>query len=181
MEDHPAFWGVYVTVDDVDAATAKVAAAGGWVDAEPFVMDLGRMAAIADPTGARSTCGRPRHHRHRARQRARDADLARAGHARRRAATAFYAEVLGVSWEAQPMGDGPPYTCLVVDGRQVGGRCRRRWRASRPTGASTSPSTTSTRRSSRRRARRHGGRPAFDVPGVGRMAVLADPRAGCST
>ena len=36
MEGHPAFWGVYLTVDDVDAATAKVAGAGGKVEAEPF-------------------------------------------------------------------------------------------------------------------------------------------------
>ena len=28
MEGHPAFWGVYLAVDDVDAATAKVEAAG---------------------------------------------------------------------------------------------------------------------------------------------------------
>src|SRR4051812_1941321 len=54
LEGHPAFWGVYLAVDDVDAATAKVEAAGGKVEAPPFdVMDLGRMSAIQDPTGAR--------------------------------------------------------------------------------------------------------------------------------
>jgi predicted enzyme related to lactoylglutathione lyase len=54
MEGHPAFWGVYLAVDDVDATAAKVDAAGGKVEAPPFdVMDLGRMAAIQDPTGAR--------------------------------------------------------------------------------------------------------------------------------
>ena len=36
MEGHPAFWGVYLAVDDVDAATAKVEAAGGKVEAGPF-------------------------------------------------------------------------------------------------------------------------------------------------
>lgn len=52
MEDHEAYWGVYLAVDDVDAVTARVAAAGGSVEAEPFdVMDLGRMAVLADPQG----------------------------------------------------------------------------------------------------------------------------------
>ena len=54
MEGHPAFWGVYLAVDDVDAATAKVEPAGGKVEAGPFdVMELGRMASIQDPTGVR--------------------------------------------------------------------------------------------------------------------------------
>ena len=51
---HPAFWGVYLTVDDVDATAAKVSEAGGKVEAGPFdVMELGRMASIQDPTGVR--------------------------------------------------------------------------------------------------------------------------------
>ena len=33
MEGHPAFWGVYLAVDDVDATTAKVEPAGGKVEA----------------------------------------------------------------------------------------------------------------------------------------------------
>ena len=54
MEGHPAFWGVYLAVDDVDATTAKVEAAGGKVEAGPFDVNTnGRMSAIQDPTGAR--------------------------------------------------------------------------------------------------------------------------------
>ncbi len=54
MEGHPAFWGVYLAVDDVDAATAKVEPAGGKVEAGPFDVNTnGRMSAIQDPTGAR--------------------------------------------------------------------------------------------------------------------------------
>ena len=50
LAGHPAFWNVYLAVDDVDAATAKVEGAGGKVDAGPFdVMELGRMSAIAGP------------------------------------------------------------------------------------------------------------------------------------
>ena len=181
MEGHPAFWGVYLTVDDVDAVAGKVAGAGGEVEAEPFdVMDLGRMAAIKDPTGARvnlwqagATIGTTR---------ANEpgtpiwnelitADVA--------SATRFYGDVLGVSWEEMPMEGGPAYTCLVVDGRQVGGATPPPMEGIPPhwnvyfnvvdTDATIAQATGL------------GGSvvaPAFDVPGVGRMAVLADPQGG---
>ena len=42
----------FVTVDDVDARTAKVAGAGGGVIVEPVdIPAVGRMAIIQDPTG----------------------------------------------------------------------------------------------------------------------------------
>src|SRR4029450_9923815 len=51
-ERHPA-WASYVTVDDVDAATARAAELGADVLGEPFdVMDAGRMSAIRDRSGA---------------------------------------------------------------------------------------------------------------------------------
>jgi predicted enzyme related to lactoylglutathione lyase len=49
----PPMWGTHVSVADVDATTAQVEAAGGTVIAAPAdVMDVGRLAVIADPTGA---------------------------------------------------------------------------------------------------------------------------------
>jgi uncharacterized protein len=49
----PPHWNSYVTVDDVEAAAAKVAGAGGTVIAPPFdVLDAGRMSVVQDPTGA---------------------------------------------------------------------------------------------------------------------------------
>ena len=46
-------WTTYLAVDDVDATAKRVTAAGGTLLAEPMdVMDLGRMAVLADPTGA---------------------------------------------------------------------------------------------------------------------------------
>ena len=49
----PPHWNLYVTVEDVDDAAGAVADAGGQVFAEPFdVFDAGRMAVIADPSGA---------------------------------------------------------------------------------------------------------------------------------
>ena len=48
----PTAWTSYVTVDDVDARTARVAAAGGVVLAGPMdIPSVGRMAIIQDPTG----------------------------------------------------------------------------------------------------------------------------------
>ena len=181
MEGHPAFWGVYLTVDDVDTTAAKVPGAGGKVDAEPFdVMDLGRMAAIQDPTGARvnlwqagATIGTVR---------ANESgtpiwnelitpDVA--------AATKFYTDVLGVGWESQSMEGGMDYTCLVVDGRQVGG-------AMPPMMDGVPPHwnvyfNVESVDDTIARATELGGTvvaPAFDVPGVGRMAILADPQGG---
>lgn len=53
MPGVPPHWNTYVTVADVDASAAKVAGAGGTVVMDAFdVMDAGRMAVIADPTGA---------------------------------------------------------------------------------------------------------------------------------
>ncbi len=48
-----AFWNTYVAVDDVDAACAKTASAGGTVVLAPAeAPPAGRLAAVSDPTGA---------------------------------------------------------------------------------------------------------------------------------
>ena len=50
----PPTWNTYLAVDDVDAATAKVADAGGQVAMAPFDIGdgAGRMSFVVDPTGA---------------------------------------------------------------------------------------------------------------------------------
>jgi predicted enzyme related to lactoylglutathione lyase len=49
----PPYWTIYVNVDDVDAASAKAAAAGGTVVFGPTqVMTSGKMAIFQDTTGA---------------------------------------------------------------------------------------------------------------------------------
>jgi predicted enzyme related to lactoylglutathione lyase len=181
MEGHPAFWGVYLTVDDVDAAAARVAEAGGTVEAEPFdVMDLGRMASIKDPTDARVNLWQP----------GTTIGTVRANESGCPiwnelitpdvpSATRFYSDVLGVSWEEMQMEGGPAYTCLVVDGRQVGG-------AMPPMMDGVPPHwnvyfNVDDADATIEKATGLGGTvvaPAFDVPGVGRMAVLADPQGG---
>jgi predicted enzyme related to lactoylglutathione lyase len=53
QEGQPPAWSTYVSVADADATVAKAKEAGATVFAEPMdVMDLGRMAVFADPSGA---------------------------------------------------------------------------------------------------------------------------------
>ena len=179
MEGHPGFWGVYLAVDDVDAATAKVEAAGGKVEAGPFdVMDLGRMASVQDPTGARvnlwqakATIGTTRANEPGTPiwNELVSPDL--------ETAQRFYSEVLGVRWEPSQMTNG--YTTLVVGGRPVGG-------AMPPQAEGVPPHwnvyfNVESVDDTVARATELGGRvvaPAFDIEGVGRMAVLSDPQGG---
>jgi len=63
MEGVPPHWNTYVTVADVDATVAQVAGAGGSVMGDAFdVMDAGRMAIVADPTGAMFCLWQPKNH-----------------------------------------------------------------------------------------------------------------------
>ena len=121
-----ARWAVHLAVDDVDAVTARVAGAGGWVDDGPAdVLGLGRSSTVTDPTGAQvglwqagSSIGVEVADEPGAlmwNELVTD-DLARG--------CSFYADLLGVAWGEMPTGDGPPYTCLVVEGRPVGGAVR---------------------------------------------------------
>jgi hypothetical protein len=49
----PPHWGIYIEVENAEAAAAKAKQLGGTVVAPPFdVMDFGRMAVVQDPTGA---------------------------------------------------------------------------------------------------------------------------------
>ena len=53
MEGVPPHWSSYISVPDVDAAVEKATAAGGSVIMGPGdVFEAGRMAFVADPTGA---------------------------------------------------------------------------------------------------------------------------------
>lgn len=61
--DQPPHWNCYVTVASVDEAAARAGEHGGTVVAEPFdVMDVGRMAVVADPAGAALCLWEPRSH-----------------------------------------------------------------------------------------------------------------------
>ncbi|MGA8726288.1 MAG: VOC family protein [Acidimicrobiales bacterium] len=64
MEGQPTAWTTYVSVSDADAAVAKAKEAGAMVFVEPMdVMDVGRMAVFADPTGAVIAVWQPKAHK----------------------------------------------------------------------------------------------------------------------
>ena len=53
QEGQPPAWLTYIASDDADATVEKAREAGGAVIVEPMsVLDYGRMAVLADPTGA---------------------------------------------------------------------------------------------------------------------------------
>jgi predicted enzyme related to lactoylglutathione lyase len=125
MQDgQPTAWVTYVSVADADETAAKVKAGGGSVFVEPMdVMDIGRMAVFADPTGAVFGVWQPKSFV--------GADLVNEPNSlcwnevlTRDAATdkAFYEAVFG--WTAgRPAFEGPPadYVVWELSGKQVGG------------------------------------------------------------
>ncbi|MBA3781993.1 MAG: VOC family protein [Nocardioides sp.] len=176
----PASWGVYLAADDVDAAVARARDAGGQVLAEPLdVGDQGRMAWVADPVGA--AIGLWQAGTFPGSQRANEHgtniwnELVTADADR---ATPFYDQVLGITAESMPMGDeGDPYTTLNVDGRSVAG-------ISPPQNDGIPPHwnvcfNVDDADQIAARTSELGGQQViapFDVPGIGRIAVLTDPQ-----
>jgi predicted enzyme related to lactoylglutathione lyase len=52
MDGYPSHWIVYLAVPDVDEAVSRTPELGGHVVSPGFDTPYGRMAALADPTGA---------------------------------------------------------------------------------------------------------------------------------
>jgi uncharacterized protein len=124
QEGQPTAWMTYVSVADADETAAKVKDAGGSVIVEPMdVMDIGRMAVFADPTGAVFGIWQPKSFR--------GADLVNEPNSlcwnevlTRDSETdkAFYGSVFG--WApGRPGFEGAPedYTVWELSGKQVGG------------------------------------------------------------
>lgn len=64
MQHVPTHWACYVAVTSADETAAKAKSLGGTVVQEPFdVMEHGRMAVIADPTGAHFCIWQPKQHK----------------------------------------------------------------------------------------------------------------------
>lgn len=171
-------WQTYIAVDDANAAAARVTEAGGTV---LFPVDeipgSGRMTIAFDPLGAKfglwqttghigsavvNEAGAPIWHELQADDPA--------------AAAAFYSAVTGAEAKTSDVG-GISYTELLADGRSSAGIMPKQ-DAGQPNTwlvyfGAESPDDTATK------AAELGGtvlEPAFDIPGVGRMAVLADPQ-----
>ncbi len=112
-----AFWNSYVIVEDADATLAKVAEAGGTVSMPAMdVMDQGRMAMVADPSGAVVGIWQPNQHQ--------GADVFNKpgtltwNELQSRAAKAvlpFYEQVFGWEWTDGP---SPDYWVATVPAKQ---------------------------------------------------------------
>lgn len=122
MEGQPAAWTSYVNVESADDTVAKAKGAGATVFVEPMdVLQSGRMAIFADPTGVAIGIWQPREHF--------GADLANEvgsfcwNELQTRdtaAATTFYSSVFG--WQANPLEmGGMSYTEWKLGDRSVGG------------------------------------------------------------
>ncbi len=121
-EGQPSAWTTYISVDDADAAVARVTEAGGSVLLPPMdVLDAGRMSVFMDPTGAALALWQPRRHK--------GAELknepgticwAELNTRDTTAAMAFYASVFGWDAESEAMGD-MTYTVWKLDGEPFGG------------------------------------------------------------
>jgi predicted enzyme related to lactoylglutathione lyase len=123
QEGQPPAWMTYVAVEDADATAARAREAGGTVHAEPMsVLDYGRMAVIADPTGAvfgiwqagknvgSGIVGEP------------GAFIWSEINTRDpEAAKAFYGDVFDWSFEDEEFEGAGTYTTVRVGGKSVGG------------------------------------------------------------
>lgn len=177
-EQHvPPMWNTYLAVDDVDATSAKVEEAGGHVLMPPFdVMDAGRMAYVADPSGA--TVGLWQSRAHFGAALVNEPGTVTWNELvtdKAEAALPFYAAVVGLTTEPMAMGD-TPYTMFVSEGTQVAGTM-----APQMPGApnhwhvyfAVSDADATIEKAARLGGTVLGG--PFDTP-VGRIALLQDPQ-----
>jgi predicted enzyme related to lactoylglutathione lyase len=117
----PPYWTTYVSVADADATVAKAKAAGATVYLEPMdVLDAGRMAVFADPTGAVISVWQPGAHPGCGAVNEPSTlcwnELSTRDTA---AASSFYEAVFG--WTARTTDGEMPYTEWQLDGQSVGG------------------------------------------------------------
>lgn len=120
----PSHWMNYISVDALEPVVARIKAAGGQVYMETCeVMEHGRMAAVADPTGAGFCLWQPKAHI--------GAGLVNEPGAfcwnelmttDQGKATDFYREVFGWTVESMPMGEtGQVYNSVKNNGNPNGG------------------------------------------------------------
>ena len=176
----PPNWGVYFKVDDADAIAAKASASGGQVHMPPFeVFEYLRMAVCADPEGAVFSLHQPRKHAGVAAIREPNAvcwtELATRDMAR---AEAFYTGLFG--WNMSEHHASPPggYRIFGNGDGMLGGllQMTEEW-GEMPSHWSIYIQVEDVD-ATVEKAQALGGKlcfPAFDAPGVGRIARIDDP------
>lgn len=185
----PPVWHTYIAVDDIDAVIDKATAAGGSVIMPATdVMDTGRMAYIADPTGG--AVGLWQAGTHKGAQLVNQdgtytwSELLTDDTA---AAERFYADVFGYQTEATEMPTGT-YTTFWADGNLEGHAAA--GMMARTPDMGSFPNywgvyfAVDDADASAATAEESGGKvlaPPFDVPSVGRMSVISDPQGAVFT
>jgi uncharacterized protein len=183
-EGQPPSWTTYVSTDDADATAAKVKQAGGTVLAEPFdVMEAGRMAVFADPTGAVFAVWQP--NQHPGAQLVSETGAFGWNELNTRdpeAAKAFYAAVFGWRGQKFDMDGGPDYVTwhLGADEHGIGGMIDMRGSVPEeiPPHWMVYFNVDDTDVTIEQ-VKERGGDVAFgptEIPNVGRFAVLSDPQ-----
>ena len=176
----PSHWNVYVSVDDLERYADRARSAGGKVLAEPFeVLDAGRMAVVADPTGAIFCMWEPARHQG-AELVMEDGALSWCELSTRDTAAAaeFYGSVFGWRADTETAG-GMPYTLFRAGDSDRGGMMQigDEWGDMPPSwGVYFEVGDCD---ASASRAKDLGGQivvPPTDIPGVGRFSVLQDPQ-----
>ena len=175
----PPMWNTYIAVDDVDAAVDKVGPAGGQVLIPAFdIGDAGRMAFVADPTGPPVALWQANRHI--------GATLVNEPGAlmwnelitdEADAALAFYEAVVGLTYSTMEMAPGQNYTVLKAGGKDVGG-CMAPPMPDVPNHWHVYFAVDDADASAAKAAA-EGGQVVvqpFDIPSVGRSAVLTDPQ-----
>ena len=179
MDGVPSHWNNYLRVDDVDAA-AKIAVSNGGKQLVPGTdIPPGRFSVVASPSGATFTLFREA-----------DADAAHhpGGHGSVHwvelhskdvaADLKWLTKTFGFETEEMPMPDGP-YTILKSDGEMRGGvmagqeeKAPSMWLA----WIEVSDVDDTVARASNNKGNILA--PTFDVPNIGRMAIIQDPAGG---
>jgi predicted enzyme related to lactoylglutathione lyase len=177
QEGQPPAWLNYVCVEDADATVARARQAGAAVHAEPMsVLDYGRMAILADPTGAAFGVWQPGVHK--------GADIVGEPGAMSwselntrdpEAAKSFYGNVFGWSFEEKEYDRGA-YSIISINGEGIGG-VTDRLPAEAPAHwlvyFAVEDADATLKQAEERGAEIPTG--PFDIAEVGRIAVVKDP------
>ncbi|MEO3941642.1 VOC family protein [Paenarthrobacter nicotinovorans] len=178
-EGMPSYWANYLAVDSADEAAQRVEAAGGALLFPPDSVPngSGRMFFATDPTGAQIGFWEAGKHPGSGLvnepgtmiwNELQTNDVPKA--------VAFYEAVTGCTSETEPSGDLQEYTSLLVDGRRIAGALKLPIQGLSPfwmTYFNVVDIDATVEQAVELGS--HVIAPAFDVPGVGRMAVLMDP------
>ncbi len=178
-EGMPPMWNTYLAVEDVDAVVGKVEPAGGQVLMPAAdVGDSGRMAFVADPAGAVVGLWQAGKHI--------GANLVNETGTliwnelltdRPQLALTFYQAIVGMTHSTEEMATDQNYTVLKAGGSEVGG-CMEPPMPGLPNHWHVYFAVDDVDAIGAKAAANGGSVVAepFDIPSVGRIAVLADPQ-----